>query len=315
MADEVDEKDLYRKHRPNSFKGVRGQDSAVQVLTDLIGKKKVPAAILFTGPSGVGKTTLARILAAKLGCVSDSNFTEVNCADFRGIDMVRDMRRSMHQHPVGGEPCRVYLIDEAHQLSKDAQNGILKLLEDPPKHVHFVLATTEPNKLLPTIHTRCLVVALKGVSPKALEDLVRKVAGREDAKLSDEVIEKIVNKADGSARKALVLLQSVIGIDDEERQLEIVGDGEIGAQAIEIAKLLLKPGGTWAELAKVLRKIDEEPESLRWMILGYMTPIVLGGGKMAARANYLIQQFRGNYFDTKRAGLVSDCFEAMLPRR
>src|SRR5690606_3369465 len=108
----------------------------------------IPHAMLFTGPSGCGKTTLARILRVKLRC-SDNDFQEINAADFRGIDSIRSMRQQVGAAPLGGDS-RIWLIDEAHSMTADAQNAFLKLLEDTPRHVYFFLATTDPQKLKKT---------------------------------------------------------------------------------------------------------------------------------------------------------------------
>src|SRR5688572_25883760 len=140
--------ELYKKFRPKTLKGVVGQEGAVSSLQSMIDKGRLPHTILFSGPSGCGKTTIARILKGILEC-SDLDFFEINCADFKGIDMVRDIRRYVGIPPLHGKS-RVWLIDEAHQLTKDAQNAFLKLLEDTPKHAYFMLATTDPQKLLPT---------------------------------------------------------------------------------------------------------------------------------------------------------------------
>src|SRR5687768_10085551 len=122
---------LYKKHRPKTLKGIVGQDGAVASLQKMIDRNLIPHAILFTGDSGVGKTTIARILKDHLEC-GDPDFIEVNAADSKGIDMVRDIRSRAGLSPMAG-PCRVWLIDEAHKLTTDAQNCILKILEDGPR--------------------------------------------------------------------------------------------------------------------------------------------------------------------------------------
>jgi len=140
------------------------------MLAQMVKRNKVPHTLLFSGPPGCGKTTLARILRKKLNC-GKYDFSEVNCADFRGIDMVRDIRSHLQQAPISGD-CRVWLIDEAHKLSNDAQNAFLKMLEDTPNHVYFFLATTNPQKLLKTIRTRCTEVVVKSLGDKNMEELI-----------------------------------------------------------------------------------------------------------------------------------------------
>ena len=142
------------KYRPKRLADFLGNTETVQALRALMEREEMPHTILFTGPSGTGKTTLARIVARRLQC-SEHDLQELNTADFRGIDTIRDVVRNMALCPMSGS-CRVWILDEVHQLSKDAQHALLKALEDTPKHVYFLLATTDPAKLLPTIRTRCV---------------------------------------------------------------------------------------------------------------------------------------------------------------
>jgi DNA polymerase-3 subunit gamma/tau len=138
--------ELYLKHRPSLFKQVIGQDDAVNVLQQLLKGDRFPHALLLSGPSGCGKTTLARICRDKLECTG-ADFQELNGADTRGIDTIREIRSHLNLRPMHGK-CRIWYIDEAHKLSNDAQNALLKMLEDTPTTAYFMLATTEPNKLI-----------------------------------------------------------------------------------------------------------------------------------------------------------------------
>ena len=145
--------ELYKRFRPKSLDAVVGNGGTVAALQKFLKKGNLPHTILFKGPSGCGKTTLARILAKELGC-GVLDLREYNSADFRGIDTIRDISRIMTNAPAAGN-CRVFILDEAHQLSKDAQNAALKILEDTPKHVYFFICTTDPQKLIATIRSRC----------------------------------------------------------------------------------------------------------------------------------------------------------------
>ena len=150
--------ELYKEFRPSVFEDVKGQKRAVSLLENYIQNKDLPHALLFTGDSGTGKTTLARIVGSEISC-SKQEFIEINCADFRGIDMVREIRKQMNFAPFYGE-VKVWLIDEFHSAPKATQEALLKLLEDPPSYVYFMLATTEPGKVLRTIKTRCTEIPL-----------------------------------------------------------------------------------------------------------------------------------------------------------
>lgn len=304
--------ELYRVHRPKRFEDVKGQDDAVRILTNLVEKKKVPHAILFSGSSGCGKTTLARILAKKLGC-GKNDFAEINCADFRGIEMVRDIRQRMGLAPIGGK-CRVWLIDEFQSATKDAQNGILKMLEDTPPHVYFMLATTDPQKLLPTIRTRCTEVKVSPLTPKVLTTLVETVTSKEGVQLEEEVVERLVEVSEGSARKALVLLHQIIRIESTEDQLNAIVSTDSKRQAIEIARALINPRAKWSDVSKILKGVEDEPETIRHLVLGYAKSVLLGGGKLTPRAYLIINAFRDNFYDSKHAGLCVACYEVCSPK-
>lgn len=293
---------LYHDLRPTSFNDVVGQNTAVKFIRKQI-KKGFPHAVLFSGPSGCGKTTIARILKSKLNC-SDEDFNEINCADFRGIDMVRDIRSRMHLSPMGGE-CRIYLIDEVHELTKSAQNAFLKPLEDTPSHVYFFLATTDPQKLIKPLRTRCTDVVVRLLTNKELT----LVMGEHSKGLEKSVLEALLTRAEGSARQALVLLEQVLSVEGEEAQLEIIERIDSQKQAIELARALIKPGAQWSSIAKQLKEINEDAETLRHMVLAYCSSIVLGGGKLAPRAARILDRFEGNFYDSKRPGLVLACWD------
>ena len=206
--------ELYRRYRPTSFKQLIGQDDVVKSLVDLGKRNAIPHCILLTGPSGCGKTTTARILRKKLKC-GDADYCEVNAAESRGIDMVRGIQQRMMLAPIAGD-CRVWCIDESHKISSDGMSAMLKMLEDTPSHVYFLLATTNPEKLLPTIKTRATEIKLKLLSPEGIEHLIKRTAKSEGVQLSEDVVISIQTHAEGSARKALVLLHAVIGIENED---------------------------------------------------------------------------------------------------
>ncbi len=304
--------ELYKKYRPRTLDKILGQDSSVKILKSFIAKRKIPHALLFTGPSGCGKTTLARILRRELKC-GKHDFTELDCADFRGIEMVRNIRSRLYQAPISGR-CRVWIIDECHKLTADAQNAFLKMLEDTPKHVYFMLATTDPQKLKKTIKTRCTEIVVRSLTDKYILSLVAYVCKQEGYdKLPKEVVEKIIESCDGSARKALVLLGKIIDLDDEDEMIDAIKATTVGVQAIAIVRALLNPRVKWMEMAKILKETStEEPEQIRWMILGYAKSVLLGGGKFSARAYLIIDVFRDHFYDSKHAGLVAACYEIIV---
>lgn len=199
---------LYRKYRPDTFKDVRNQEQVVSVLEGAIAKRMVPHALLFTGSRGTGKTTVARIFAHAIGA-SDVDIYEIDAASNRGIDDIRDLKESVHTLPYESS-YKVYIIDEVHMLTKEAFNALLKTLEEPPEHVVFILATTEQDKLLPTITSRCQIFKFRSPSRSELQTTVLDVARHEKFKLSDAGADIIALAADGSYRDALGILQKVM---------------------------------------------------------------------------------------------------------
>jgi len=305
-------KEYYKKFRPRTFKTVVGQDSAVASLQMLMDKDRVPHFLLLSGPSGCGKTTLARIVKDFLDC-GDNDFVEVNCADFKGIDTVREIRRSCGLTPAFGSS-RVWLIDEAHKLTGDAQNAFLKLLEDTPEHVYFIFATTDPQKLIPTIHTRATEILLTSISPAAIERALQRVIDKEQLKVSKDVIDEIVDAAEGSARKALVILEQVGSLNGDKEQISAIKNSSLNkTKAIELARALTVQPLNWPEVAKMLRELKEEdPEGLRYCVLGYARSILLGANpKMAPRAFKVIEIFSEHFYNSKHAGLAAACYEVV----
>lgn len=307
MAEDAVE--LYRKYRPQKFSDVVGQKEALNSLHDMYKRGEVPHCILFQGPSGTGKTTFARILRTKLKC-SDLDFFEINAADDRGIDMVRNIKRSVGIRPLEDGGSRVWLIDEAHALTGDAQGALLKVLEETPPHAYFFLATTDPGKLKPTIITRCTVVNCTAVSRQDLHTLVKRVAAEEKYELVDDVAEKIAEESGGSARKALVILHQVLGIKDPEEQIKAVVGIDEKTPAFNIWLALTRRGATWPDVCRVLSEVEEDPEGIRRMILAVAAKNLIKN-QNAATASLIIEEFRENFFDSGRAGLVNACYNVV----
>lgn len=305
--------ELYRRHRPANFNQVVGQEEAVKMLTDFGKRDAMPHCLLFTGPSGCGKTTLARIVRTKMKC-GEADYQELNTADFRGIDMVREIRSRMHLRPMSGK-VRMWLIDEAHKLTGDAQNAFLKMLEDPPSHVYFMLATTEPNRLLQTIRTRATEIKCRALKDNEMAGLLARVAKEETGySLTEDVRDKIIDLADGSPRKALVLLNQILGEEDEEAALAALSGGVAEKDAIELARLLLAPNVSWSKAASILKALPDletQAESIRRLVLAYMSSVALGNSKGAAKAVEVIDCFRNPYYDTGKAGLVLSVWDAV----
>ena len=292
--------ELYKVHRPKQLKDVRGQDAAIKPIKVWLKKDNVPHTILFTGPSGCGKTTLARILAKKLKC-SKHDFIEKNCAKFRGIDMVRDLGKTVGLMPVKGK-CRVWVIDECHKMTNDAMNSFLKLLEDTPKHVYFMLCTTDPQKLLKAIRTRCTKIAVNHLNATDMKSLITETCEKEKVKLSKVVIDKIVEHSDGAARTAMVFLHQIIHLENEKDMLAVIQPYEITEDGFTLVKALLYKNLKWPQMCAIIKKVDlKQPEGLRACLLT-MAMKMLISGKNAGRAYLVIDAFRDNFFDSNAPG-------------
>lgn len=301
---------LYQKHRPAKIGDLKGQPDAVAQLKDMHKRDTFPHAILLTGDSGCGKTTIARILRTRLKC-SEHDFVEKNAAEVRGIDAIRDIAGRMTLSPMGGDS-RIYLLDEAQQLTKDAQSALLKLLEDTPPHVYFMLATTDPQKLLPTIRTRCTTIAVRPLPLPAMRELLYEVAEKEGVPDPDpKLLDKIAEIAQGSARKGLVLLEQVLWLTDEKEQYSILGKADLEHQAFAVAKDIVN-GAAWPQVAIKLRALkDEDAEGMRRMMLAFFTTCVLNNGKDVKRCGTILGIFASqNTYDSGWPGFVNACYKA-----
>lgn len=199
---------LYRAYRPQTFAEVRGQEPIVKALEGAVKNRRTAHAYLFSGGRGTGKTTVARILARELG-VSDKDLYEMDAASNRGIDDIRELREGVWMMPFES-PYKFYIIDEAHMLTKEAWNALLKTLEEPPAHCIFVLATTEREKVPDTIQSRCEVYSFKQPTREMLAETVADTAKAEGFTLEKAAAELIALLAEGSFRDALSILQKVI---------------------------------------------------------------------------------------------------------
>ena len=206
---------LYQKYRPQEFSDVLGQDHIVKALQGALKEKHPGHAYLFVGSRGTGKTSIARILAKELEA-TDADIHEVDAASNTGVDNIRQLREEAAVMPFSSKR-KVYIIDEVHMLSKGAFNAFLKLLEEPPSHVVFILATTELEKVPETIQSRCQVFTFKKPTQKVLSAMITRVAKKEGFTLEQASSELIALLSEGSFRDALSILQKILASSSDKK--------------------------------------------------------------------------------------------------
>ena len=293
---------LYRKWRPQGFDSLVGQEAVRTALTNALETGRIAHAYLFAGPRGTGKTSTAKILAKAVNCehgptpnpcnkcqncvrINDGtsmDVFEIDAASNRGIDEIRDLREKVAFAPVNGR-YKVYIIDEVHMLTTEAFNALLKTLEEPPPHVIFILATTEPHKIPATIHSRCQRFDFKRVTDSDIVKRLREVADGSGIAADDDALQLIAVQADGGMRDALSLLdqcgvmaervsaetvRSVLGIVGREALRELVkavGESNV-PKSLELLEALLAGG------KDVKQIITELAEYLRAVLLYKASP-------------------------------------------
>jgi len=229
---------LYRKYRPREWGEVVGQEHIVEALKGALALGRVSHAYLFAGARGTGKTSVARILARALK-TADIDINEIDAASSRKIEDARELREAVLSLPFES-PYKVYILDEVHMLTKEAFNALLKTLEEPPKHVVFILATTEIDKLPETIVSRCELHSFRKPSQKTLAEIITRAGKKEGYEMSNSSAELIALLGDGSFRDAYGILQKTIAISadkkiSEEEVLRVTGapKGDISNRVIQ----------------------------------------------------------------------------------
>ena len=211
---------LYRKYRPSSLEELVGQSDAVQLISEQIKNSNLSHAYLFSGPRGVGKTSLARIIATTIGCDPVFDITEIDAASHNKVDDVRELNDSVNFIASSPGKKRVFILDEVHMLSNAASNAFLKTLEEPPEHVIFILATTEPDRVIETIRSRTTQIAFKRIKNTDIITSLEKISKAEKIKLSKDVLEYIANQSDGSLRDAINLFEQTFSTFGNKATME-----------------------------------------------------------------------------------------------
>ncbi|HEY4505475.1 MAG TPA: DNA polymerase III subunit gamma/tau [Candidatus Paceibacterota bacterium] len=223
---------LYRKYRPAKFADIIGQDHVVKVLEAEAKSGEISHAYLFAGTRGTGKTSLARIFANAIGTSKDDIY-EIDAASNTSVEDIRSLNESVFTLPFESK-YKVYILDEAHMLSKSASNALLKTLEEPPSHVVFILATTETHKIPETVLSRCETYTFKKPSQEVLKKVVTTVAKKEGCVIDDASAELVALLGDGSFRDTLGIVQKIIAYSKDKRISEEEVRLVTGAPAVEL---------------------------------------------------------------------------------
>ncbi|MDC3165817.1 DNA polymerase III subunit gamma/tau [Candidatus Pelagibacter sp.] len=271
---------LALKYRPQTFDDLIGQEVVAETITNSIKADKIPNAYLFTGIRGIGKTTIARIVAKTLNCsngienkckvkcencdsIASSNHIDVlemDAASKTGVDDVRDLLEFSRYGPTSAK-YKIFIIDEVHMLSKQAFNALLKTLEEPPEYLKFIFATTEIKKIPITVVSRCQRFDLSRIKSSELFDFIKKIKDKENGKVTDEALKLIVKISEGSVRDALSLLDRALLSLDENTELDLNAAQKIfgyfdKSQLIDLFELVLK--GEEKKVINIYRKIYDQ---------------------------------------------------------
>lgn len=284
-----EENTLHRSYRPSDLDGVIGHKHVVDSLSRFEEDDSMPHTYLFSGPSGTGKTTFARIIAN----IVKGEVVEVDAATFSGVDNMRALTDGLRYRPIG-KPSRVLIIDECHMLTKQAWNSLLKSTEEPPDYAYFVFCTTDPTKVPKTIKTRSHSYDLKPLKMPEVFNLLSYVSKEEDIDIHPDELEEIAEASEGSPRQALVYLSQCRSIDPDDLKIILSAPGE-DPDVIELCRALAK-GTDWANAVKLVKKLEGKytAESIRIIVLAYFTKVAMNSKKPPMGSLAVLDAFSGD---------------------
>ena len=304
---------LYQKYRPTTFDEVFGQDEAVKVMKSIVEmpKEERPHVFLFGGASGCGKTTLAKVFARAIGVDPDTmNFQTLDASKDRSIERIRELYDKLSIRPMGNKAeGRIFLLDEAHQLLKPAQEALLKMCEDTPSSAYIIFATTEPDALGKALRSRCKTITIKPLTPKAIYQNLKRVVKSEGITIQDEALQKIANNSDNSARVSLQILETYTlnggSIDKAISMNGGVGE-EVKAETIDLCRAIIDRRSDWDAVVSFCTKYKGQSEPVRQAVLGYLRSCVLKASnpKDRLRSATILECFLEPHYDCGDAALV-----------
>lgn len=303
---------LHIDARPQSLDEVFGNKATIISLKEMIKSDSCPQAYLFQGPTGCGKTTLARILAKEFGCES-FDIAEFNAANMRGIDTIREIAEKANFAPMYGKS-KCYILDESHQLTEPGQQALLKTIEDAHKNTYFFLCTTNPAKTIKTIRNRCAVYSVSYLDKTKMKELIEYVMKKFNCWIPDPAVDLIIEGAKRCPRKALIYLEQTKTLDNLDDVKRIISDLTIeGREFIELCRAIVsrKP---WQDIKSTYKQLNVEPEKARRGILGYLKSCLLNTQmpQESQRFSGLIDIFSGNLFDDGEPKFLNMLYKASL---
>ncbi|MCP4373933.1 MAG: AAA family ATPase [Deltaproteobacteria bacterium] len=304
-------------YRPSSLKMFAGNKDIKSNLESVLARETPPASFLIVGPSGCGKTTLGRIIARGLGCAK-SSFKEMNTANDRGLPAIRKVLEKLHYLPLKGKK-KVVLFDEAHQITHASQEALLKALEEPPAHVHFIVCTTNPEALKDTFKRRCHIYEVSLLTSNELLKMMRRILSNEKVKdFPDEILDRVIELSGGSAGIALKNLDMVIdmGKDIKGALRTLKSAGTTEAEVKDICRALLNfnmsDTARWTRIRKLLAILKSDGESARRPIMGYLSKALINNpmdnnNDLIAE---IMMEFKNNFYDSGKDQLRLACYAA-----
>jgi len=297
------------KYRPPTLDFFCGNEGLKSTLRAILARPidQIPHSYLLFGPPGSGKTTLARIIRKILKC-SDYDYHELNAADLRKIDDIRAVISEAPLAPLKGK-IKIYYWDEAHQLLSHSKDAVLKILEEPPNHVYFFLATTEPEKIPKTIQQRCTKLQTRLLPPPIATAHLQSIIKKEKITgITPEIMKVLVRSSEGSAREALTLLDSIRD-NPTEGGIDYLITLSKDTQALCRSLLaVVQERAVWKEVRDIVKALEGDPDQARQHVLNYMGKVLLSTGDK--RVYEAMTFFTESFYSTGKSGLIMACYAA-----
>lgn len=291
------------KYRPLDFDHVYGQDGVKELLITHLALDSCPRVMLFYGPRGCGKTTVARIVANMLGA-RGRDLVEFNIAHTGGKDRAREIADNANYAPFESD-VKIYIFDECHRATKDFQDALLKVIEEPPPYVYFIFCTTEEDRLLATIKSRCTPFEFSPLKSADLKKVIDNILESEDEVIDTSLVREIISQVDGDCRRAIKLLEMTFGV--EEPNIESILPIASRKDIRELCRALLDGKG-WKIVSGMLKGLREEDhEQIRRAVLRYMGKVLLSGDNI--RAYMILEAFSEPWHSVGGYnGLIYSCY-------